>query len=316
MSKVHSNLSRLERERLIVDIIYGKGLVDSTIESYIKEELCAADLTKSINIVSLLSLMGIKRSHSAEKKTKRYKEKIEKTMLERYGVKNASQSPEIQQKKIKTIESKGKSYQDYLSGQIRKMKIGFEEYSNDHNRILETNEKIRTTMITKYGVENVAQIPEVRAKNSDRQKIKWSGMSYEDRLKMTEKARASVCSRGGYSSKPEKRVRKALIDLGVDFVTNVHIERYNFDIVMGSFIIEVQGDMWHAHPSKYKENDLIMGKILAKDIWEKDKRKRLAVESKGFVLIEIWEHEINACKTEESLLELVNKRMLDHGFYQ
>ncbi len=55
---------------------------------------------------------------------------------------------------------------------------------------------------------------------------------------------------------------------------------YNFDMVFDKLIIEVQGDMWHANPLFYKENDLIMGKLLAKDIWAKDERKKKKAEEK------------------------------------
>ena len=58
-------------------------------------------MDKSIKIVTLLQLMGIKRTHSEEKKTKRYKEKYIKTIKERYGedVTNPSQLEHVQKRK-------------------------------------------------------------------------------------------------------------------------------------------------------------------------------------------------------------------------
>jgi G:T-mismatch repair DNA endonuclease (very short patch repair protein) len=315
----HKDLTDVERERLLVDIIYGKDTVDEYIQKYINEEICASDLVSviKIDIVKLLRLMGLKRTNSEEKKTKRYKDKIESTLQARYGVSNPSKLGWVKEKVKKTIEeSRGIPYDEYINRQQILMQDGYSEYRKDRSRVEQTYEKCKATVKERHGVDNVARIPAVRTENSNRAKRFFSNLSYEEKLELTAKARAAVCSRGGYSSKPEKRVRKCLVELDVDFVSNKHINKYNFDIIIGKFIIEVQGDMWHAHPSKYKETDLIMGKLLVKDIWEKDKRKRNSVEKDGYTLIEIWEHEIACRQDDEELLKFVKERLEQHGFYR
>ena len=84
-------------------------------------------------------------------------------------------------------------------------------------------------------------------------------------------------------------------------------------MVNSNLILEIQGTMWHADPKKYKATDLIMGKILAKDIWDKDYRKKKKAEDAGYIVIEIWEDEINS-KTDEELSFLVKTRLLENGY--
>lgn len=52
----------------------------------------------------------------------------------------------------------------------------------------ETNKK---SNLLKYGVENIAQVPEIKAKISKSQKEIQSKYSYEERLNNTQKARES-----------------------------------------------------------------------------------------------------------------------------
>ena len=135
---------------------------------------------------------------------------------------------------------------------------------------------------------------------------------YEERLQRTEKAREAVTHRGGYVSKPEKRVRKALIDMDIiNAKYNKMILGYSWDIQIDNILIEVQGTMWHANKKYYKENDLIMGKILAKDIWEKDERKQNKAITNGYIVIEIWEDEIKNLSDNELIIlmrEKLNER--------
>ena len=58
-------------------------------------------------------------------------------------------------------------------------------------------------------------------------------------------------------------------------------------------IIEFNGDLWHANPMKYKETDVITmvngNKESVKSIWEHDKKRKQAIESKGFHVHVVWE---------------------------
>jgi hypothetical protein len=84
-------------------------------------------------------------------------------------------------------------------------------------------------------------------------------------------------------------------------------------MVFDKIIIEVQGTMWHAKPDRYVETDLIMGKILVRDIWKKDERKRLTASKNNYILIEIWEDEIDA-RNDDALLEFVKLKLNEVGY--
>jgi very-short-patch-repair endonuclease len=47
-------------------------------------------------------------------------------------------------------------------------------------------------------------------------------------------------------------------------------------------------------PERYKDSDYNkITKRTAKEQWEKDKRRRLFMESNGYKVVELWESEIN-----------------------
>jgi G:T-mismatch repair DNA endonuclease (very short patch repair protein) len=257
----------------------------------------------------------LKRTNSQEKRTERYKQKYENTLKIKYGeeITNPSQLDWVQKKKEDSCSLKHESYQNYLIKQRSFMRKGYTEYVSDKERLTESRSKAKNTCLQKYGHENFGAgkiAKEKRIKTHSNTIKTWD---YEERLKRTSKARESVNHRGGYSSAPEKRIRKALVELDIDFQSNSHLWNYNFDMVFGKYIIEVQGDMWHANPQKYKPTDLIMGKILAADIWAKDKRKKEKANNNGYILIEIWENEISN-KTESELIEMVRFKLKENNY--
>lgn len=304
--------SKLDIERFVVYTIYGKDVVDLKIKDYADKKLCCDDLKKeSIDIIKYLKLLGIKRSSKEERSTDRYKIKYKSSIVEKYGVENISQSDTIKDRVKKTISNKHSSYDEYRQLQLKKLRNGFNEYKTDLEKIAKTAKKCKETINKKYGVENVSQIDHVRVKNSKNKKNKFSKMSYEDKLIATNEARKAVCNRGGSESKIERRIHHCLVDLGIDFTKHVHLFNYNYDIlILDNLLIEVQGDMWHGNPLKYKSTDVIMGKILVSDLWKKDQSKKFIAENNGYKVIYIWESEIKKCNKLE-LVELVKEKILE-----
>lgn len=304
----------LEKERFLVYALYGKEEVDNCVEDYLNEKYCVYDLP--IKISKYLNLLGVKRTSKEERKTDRYKQKYLKGIQEKYGaeVTNISQIKSVQEKKQETCAKKHGSYEEYLKHHRNLMREGYDEYigTDDHKEALD---KIKSTCLEKYGHENfgVGDVAKEKSKQTKKETIaKWT---YEERLYRTSKAREAVCHRGGYSSKPEKRVRKSLIDLDIEAQYNKHMWNYNWDLVLSSnIIIEVQGTMWHAKPGLYEADDLIMGKILAKDIWEKDKRKHKKAVAEGYKVIEIWEDEIKL-RNDDQLQTLLQEKLIENEYY-
>ena len=79
-----------------------------------------------------------------------------------------------------------------------------------------------------------------------------------------------------------------------------------FDFRIGNILLEIQGDFWHANPKFYKESYELSFpgniKIKAKDLWEKDYRKKVLAESRGYTLLYIWENDIKNCKNLKELI--------------
>jgi len=54
-------------------------------------------------------------------------------------------------------------------------------------------------------------------------------------------------------------------------------------------IIEFYGDYWHANPKKYSAEDIAHHKIMAKQIWENDRKRVDELTRCGFTVLVIWE---------------------------
>lgn len=68
------------------------------------------------------------------------------------------------------------------------------------------------------------------------------------------------------------------------FVDEVNLEK--------RVVIEIQGDFWHANPSKFKGSDLMPfpgRKILASEVWARDLKRKNTLAELGYTVIQIWE---------------------------
>lgn len=249
----------------------------------------------SAQIVGFLNWLGVKkRSPSESKLTTVYLEKIKKTCVEKYGVENPSQSPEIKKKKMDTMLSNFGRINNFSD----KIILGTALNNRDIKQMIINN---KIAIKKKYGVDNIAQIPEIRIKNSKSQKERFFKMTPEERKSGTEKARSCIT----FISKPELFIQEILNELVVEYTCHQFICKYNFDIVINKKIIEIQGDLYHAWPGKYKKDDLIpVLNLRAKEIWAKDKNKKEMVENKGYKVYYIWENEIKKLKKEQLIKKI------------
>ena len=244
-----------------------------------------------VSFAKYIELLGIKRNNSQSKKTKVYKDKIESTNIKRYGVKNPSQSDEIKRKIKETFLTNFGYANNFCNPKIQKVAQSHIDYEK-------VQESIRDTLIKKYGdnVYNPSQIPGVSVKIGESQKKRISKMTADERRLMTEKARANI----NYVSSQEIRIQTILNQLDVEYTANGFLYAYNWDLIFrNKVIIEVQGDFWHANPKFYKESDVLLDGLLAKDVWKKDNRKRKLIESKGYTVHYFWESDINNMTNEE-----------------
>lgn len=308
LTRTHSDyfITDIYKELFIINTLFTKDQIDEVLLGYKNEEYPITSLP--IDIVKYITLLGIKRTPSEEKKTLRYKEKYISTVQERYGVDNVSKLESIKEKKFKTFVSNFNSEAEAIEHKCNELNRGFLMYTADKTKIQEAVDKHKETIKAIYNVDNISKIPSVRNKNSVKSKEYMETLTFEQRQAITLNARKAVVARGGGVSKPEKFVRKVLKEAGYEFTTNQFVAGFNFDIVLpDKTIIEVNGDMWHANPLYYSADDLIMNKLKASDLWDKDLRKKTKVEELGYTVVYIWENETKT--TEDLLLKLIHKRI-------
>jgi len=290
----HHNIDELTNEMNHIKSQIGieNSVFDKVKDLYI-EGYNVRDLKEmyGVSFTAYINLLGIKRTNSESKKTKIYKDKIESTNMDRFGVKNPSQSNEIKEKKKKTFLNNFEYENNFCNPEIRKYAC----LNIDYKKVQET---LRSNLNEKYGesVINVSQIPGVGKKIGDSLREKFSKMTLEERRKATEKAREKI----NYTSRQEIRIQSILNQIGVEYTANGFLYSYSWDMIFkNKIIIEVQGDFWHANPKYYKGSDVLLRGLLAKDVWKKDARKKKLVESKGYSVFYLWENDINNMSDEE-----------------
>lgn len=291
----HKEVSKLELENLYVRHVLNVEVFFQDIVNDYLLGLCFEDLVVKYsiprnNIQKILKLYNIKlRTNSESKQTKQYQEKYTSTIKGKYGVENISAIPEIKEKKKQT-SLRNNGYVNNFCNPIIKEKA----FNNiDFRKVSENSKK---SNLLKYGVENVAQIPEIACKISKSHLKLQSKYSYEERLNNTQKARES-CK---YVSSLELRIQNILDSLLIEYTRNKFLGNYNFDFIFkNKVILEIQGDYWHGNPNKYKENDILFGGKTAKMIWNKDLKKKEFIEKRGFKIFYLWETDINNMTDEE-----------------
>lgn len=260
---------------------------------------------------SLRDLTSCKTPHTLSK--------TKNTNLVRYGTTNVSGVIEIKKKKEATFLKhygvtnirKSKDYYDYVD------QVCLSRYGKKRNQNAKKSAETKQRNLE----INPHYYDKGRKALGEKCRDRWNQKSKEEKLKKLNslkegrlKASNQKCTR----SKIEKRVYH---------IVERHCERckhtfwinepqkYSYDILFNNtVIIEVNGDFWHANPTVCSEYDVLNLKgnlITAKDIWEKDNRKRLQAENLGFTVIYLWESEI-AKKTDDEIWNLIQERINQH----
>jgi len=76
------------------------------------------------------------------------------------------------------------------------------------------------------------------------------------------------------------------------------------DYCLGNKVIEFNGDFWHANPSFYNADDVMQlggSEWIAKDVWEKDKKRLDAIRQQGYEILVVWERDY--IKNKKTILE-------------
>lgn len=282
-SRKHPTLSESEKVALLLPMVFTTW--DQVVTRY-SLGVSEWELTKEfgVSLTRALEEQGIRRSHSETKRLPNYMEKISRTVSEKYGVTNISQSETIKTKKRKTCQERYGVNHYWQTTAIREKAARNTDLAFAVHRRKEGVER-------KYGVSNVSQVPAIAAKSKATRQQYLDTLSLEQKKARTAKARAAI----KWISKPQIRVNSIFYTAGLCFIVNCPLFGFNYDLVFKDekVIIEVNGTYWHGDPRKYKASDLIYGKE-ARVIWEKDKRKLEIAETHGYRVLVIWEDDLSS----------------------
>lgn len=180
----------------------------------------------------------------------------------------------------------------------------------------------QSTLAQRHGVVNVFQLKEVKNKITETHLIRYGkkrvnpyeGLTDEQLYVIHQKKQNTMIKNGTFPkwlkiNKLETRVAECLTSLGIPFQYSFFIKGRQYDFLIGSVVLEVQGDFWHANPKFYHEDSQLsfpgkMHQIIAKDIWEKDLKKQNLAIKHGYQYLTLWENDINS-KTNVELEEFV-----------
>lgn len=167
--------------------------------------------------------------------------------------------------------------------------------------------KRNKTVNEKYGVSNVFQLqevkdkintPETSKKKSIASKRMWYNLSTEEyRTRLDNTIHSYEKENNKFVSKVEQRIGDSLSNI-YEIDRQYNIEKFNVDIRVDNWIIEINGDFWHGHPDKYKKDDILnhpgtKNGILVESLWKKDKYRYDIILKNNFNLLVIWENFIN-----------------------
>lgn len=289
-----------------------------------REEFLELYLEKEFSLVDFKTIYGIpykqtqrildnagvpKRNVSQSRKTKRIKEKIKAGLTEKYGeeIENISQVESIKIKKADTFTKnygvdnifKSKDYYVYLHNLMLE-RYGAKSVPNLHGNA------------NPFGVKTLSKEKlQLRIqKMLEGGKIYWSNLTDEQKNEIIIsrcKGLVNYCD-----SSLERKVKQGLENLKIKFKPQFWIKQKGFDFFLKdhNIIIEVQGDFWHANPLIYQETDIVNhpgGKVLAREIWLKDKLKKELAEMLNYRVIYIWESELKNLDQPAVMNLILNK---------
>lgn len=146
-------------------------------------------------------------------------------------------------------------------------------------QIKSISEKIRNTMIERYGVPYSGLSPELLRKSWS----KWQtgGVASKKELEFAEEIELLFVGHEIFSSKNP-------------YVVEWNNQTFLPDIVIPELklIIEFFGDYWHGNPELFKEHEIIaQGKFTRKEVNEKDKKRIIDLKAAtGFEVVIVWEN--------------------------
>ena len=249
--------------------------------------------------IRLLNHFNIKvRSISESKQTDIYKKQYIDTLHKKYGngISNVSQIKEIKEKKIKTFIN------HYGVDNIRKYPP-FYTWLNEH-------------CIEKFGHKRIGFASWTTNQHSKKTKHQWETMSDDKKQKILASCLYNFTHGSSKINRLEVNFSKLLDSLKISYIRFFKIGRYISDFYLPdtNIVFELNGDFWHANPSKYKSNDILpfpgTNGVIAQDIWDKDKKKIDFIKNLGYIVCILWECQLK--KDSDQILEVIKYETEKH----
>ena len=184
----------------------------------------------------------------------------------------------IKEKSRETMLKKWANDQEY----VEHVKEGLK---SEKSRLAHSSDEFRKTQ-SEHAKQQMKN-PEQRELRSSIMKASWENNLIEWHI-----------HRGPNYSKDELRfgdlLREALGNNSSKLITKFKLERDDYpkhywcpDFKYENFIIEFDGDYWHAR--NYDDSEIVHHNLTAKEIREHDKRKDAAYSRAGFFVIRVWQ---------------------------
>ena len=148
--------------------------------------------------------------------------------------------------------------------------------------------------------ESNSIVKRISEKISVHRKQYWNSITQEQRDEIIGKLTAGANKKKN-NTNIELITKRALEELNISFLQQYRCSRFVFDFYLPyfNFVIECQGDYWHANPEKFQ----ILNEVQVKNC-ERDRSKKEFLEKEKISYLFIWESEIheNFEKLKEHIL--------------
>jgi DNA mismatch endonuclease, patch repair protein len=108
-------------------------------------------------------------------------------------------------------------------------------------------------------------------------------------------------------SSTEIKLQKELKIQNIKFTKHAPLLGQPDIFIKPNICIFVDGNFWHANPKMYNASTKIFKGVLAKDIWNKDKRITNKLRTRGYIVLRFWEYDIN--NNINKIINKINRRI-------
>ena len=230
-----------EQKRITISETYG--------EKFYKDRKLKTDQSKINKYGSIDRFEKFRREKTEEGLIKKYgsienyiehmKQSLKNTMLEKYGVENASQLDFVKDKKKESmINNYGSLEEAYHQRNLHSAKTLIERTGYDHNfKDPSVKEKREQTWLSTIGCYNPFASQEIQQKIKNTMLEKY-GVPYALML-------PQCMSNGVKNSKPNLKFEKLLIDNSISYEREFPLGNYIYDFKIGQLLIEINPSATH-----------------------------------------------------------------------